>query len=153
MSSHGKRRLLSYITNKPLTPIRKVVGSDYYRSFYVWRPHLSLRSRPCDNMSCWNDATDPDCTRTENACPGFNKTVCKTCGLTDEERNNWYQLEPEVQSTIVSRVRELGYMARQFDEGIQQIKVSVRRRKVFVSKRKKERQVAQITDILTRLLG
>lgn len=112
--THGKKRLNSYITGIPLHPLYESQGSDYCRSSAKWNPSEKLTARPCDNMSCWIDPNDPDCARTAIAIETFERPVCKTCGITDDERNHWYQLESLVQKNIVMRVCSLGYKPAQF---------------------------------------
>ena len=114
--THGKKRLKSYINGKPLLPLYESTGSDYGRSIAKWNPGDKLTARPCDNMSCWIDPNDPDCARTSVAIETFERPVCKTCGITDDEKNHWYELEPYVQKNIVMRVCSLGYKPAQFKD-------------------------------------
>jgi hypothetical protein len=114
--THGKKRLRSYIQGKPLQPLYRSVGSDYARSSENWNPSEKLTARPCDNMSCWIDPNDPDCCRTQMSIETFNRPVCKTCGITDDEKRHWYQLEPLVQKNIFMRLCSLGYNPIQFKD-------------------------------------
>lgn len=116
--THGKKRLKSYLEGKPLSPPYKPVGSDYGRSNGNWNPSDKLTARPCDNVSCWIDPNDPDCVRTSIAIDTFERPVCRVCGITEEEKRHWYELEPMVQKNIVMRVCELGYTPAQFKDGV-----------------------------------
>ena len=142
---HGKKRLRSYILGKPLQPLYKPAGSDYARSTESWNPSEKLTARPCDNMSCWVDPNDPDCNRTAMMIKTFERPVCKTCGITEEEKRHWYQLESLVQKNIVMRVINLGYKPIQFKDA--KIKRDITTIKDSKQKKKELNHIAALFNV------